>query len=106
MDTISVLNDKDSSDAVTAERSLLRRLEGGCQIPVGALSKVEDDQLAIESQITNLNGVRAVRDRISGQRNDAEKLGIELAERLLRNGGEEILSEIRELTNSQTIPEV
>ena len=106
LDTISVLNDKDSSDAVTAERSLLRRLEGGCQIPVGALSKVEDDQLAIESQITNLNGVRAVRDRISGQRNDAEKLGIELAERLLRNGGEEILSEIRELTNSQTIPEV
>ena len=104
-DTISVLNDKDSSDAVTAERSLLRRLEGGCQIPVGAISKVEDGELSIESQITNLKGDLAVRDRISGHRDDAEKLGIELAEKLLRSGGKEILSEIKELTNSYPIPE-
>ena len=105
LDTISALNDKDSSDAVTAERSLLRRLEGGCQIPVGAISKVEDGELTIESQITNLNGVDAVRDRVSGDRDDAEKLGIELAEKLLRGGGKEILSEISELTNSLPVPE-
>ena len=104
-DTISVLNDKDSSDAVTAERSLLRRLEGGCQIPIGAISKVEDGELLIESQITNLNGVDAVRDSLSGDRDDAEKLGIELAEKLLRNGGKEILSEIAKLTISNPIPE-
>jgi len=105
-DTISVLNDKDSSDAVTAERSLLRRLEGGCQIPIGAISKVEDAELTIESQITNLNGADAVRDRVSGRRDDAEKLGIELAEKLLRNGGKEILGEINELTNFDRNPEV
>ncbi len=99
-DAISILNDKDSSDAVTAERSLLRRLEGGCQIPIGAISTVEDNALTIEAQITNTNGVDAVRDRLSGDRNDAEKLGIELAEKLLRQGGEEILSEIKELMNS------
>ena len=104
-DTISILNDKDSSDAVTAERSLLRRLEGGCQIPIGALSTVEDNALTIEAQITNTNGVDAVRDRLSGDRNDAEKLGIELAEKLLRQGGEEILSEIKELINSNFISE-
>ena len=104
-DTISVLNDKDSSDAVTAERSLLRRLEGGCQIPIGAISKVEDGELSIESQITNLNGVDAVRDKLSGHRDDAEKLGIELAEKLLQNGGKEILSEIAELTNFNPFPE-
>ena len=104
-DTISVLNDKDSSAAVTAERSLLRRLEGGCQIPIGAISIVEDGELSIESQITNLNGVGAVRDKLSGHRDDAEQLGIELAEKLLQNGGKEILREIAELTNINPFPE-
>ena len=104
-DTISVLNDKDSSDAVTAERSLLRRLEGGCQVPIGAISTVDNSELQIEAQITSLNGAVAVRDRLSGDRDDAEKLGIELAETLLRNGGEEILGEIKELTNSNPFPE-
>lgn len=104
-DTISVLNDKDSSDAVTAERSLLRRLEGGCQVPIGAISTVDNSELQIEAQITSLNGAMAVRNRLSGDRDDAEKLGIELAETLLRNGGEEILSGIKELTNSNPFPE-
>ncbi|TFB13138.1 hydroxymethylbilane synthase [Candidatus Marinimicrobia bacterium MT.SAG.4] len=104
-DTISVLNDKDSSAAVTAERSLLRRLEGGCQIPIGAISIVEDGELSIESQITNLNGVGAVRDKLSGHRDDAEELGIELAEKLLQNGGKEILNKIAELTNFNPFPE-
>ncbi|MCH7620029.1 MAG: hydroxymethylbilane synthase [Candidatus Marinimicrobia bacterium] len=104
-DTISVLNDKDSSDAVTAERSLLRRLEGGCQVPIGAISTVDNSELQIEAQITSLNGAVAVRDRLSGDRDDAEKLGIELAETLLRNGGEAILSKIKELTNSNPFPE-
>jgi len=104
-DTISVLNDKDSSDAVTSERSLLRKLEGGCQVPIGAISTVDNSKLLIEAQITSLNGAMAVRDRLSGNRDDAEKLGIELAETLLRNGGEEILSEIKEVTNSNPFPE-
>lgn len=103
--TISVLNDKDSSDAVTAERSLLRRLQGGCQVPIGAISRIENNELKIEAQITELNGVKAVRDSLSGDREDAEKLGIELAEKLLWNGGEEILSEIRESENFGTAPE-
>ena len=104
-DTISVLNDKDSSDAVTAERSLLRRLEGGCQIPIGAISTVEEDELTIEAQITGTNGVEAVRDRLSGDRDHAEELGIELAEKLLQDGGKEILSEIKEVINSDLITE-
>lgn len=104
-DTISILNDEDSSDAVTSERSLLRKLEGGCQVPIGAISTVDNSKLLIEAQITSLNGAMAVRDRLSGDRDDAEKLGIELAETLLRNGGEEILSEIKEVTNSNPFPE-
>lgn len=103
---ISILNDKDSSDAVTAERSLLRRLQGGCQVPIGAISTIENNELNIEAQITDLGGDRAVRNKLSGNRNDADKLGVELAERLLRNGGSEILSEFRELDNSPIAQEL
>lgn len=103
---ISLLNDKNSSDAVTAERSLLRRLQGGCQVPIGAISTIANNELNIEAQITDLGGDRAVRNKLSGNRNDAEKLGVELAERLLLNGGSEILSEFKELDNSAIAPEL
>ena len=92
---ISILNDKDSSDAVAAERSLLRRLQGGCQVPIGAISKIEKNELNIEAQITDLSGDRAVRNKLSGDRSDAEKLGNEIAERLLQNGGQEIMNEFK-----------
>ena len=103
---ISILNDKDSSDAVTAERSLLRRLQGGCQVPIGALGTIEYNELNIEAQITDLTGERAVRNKLSGDRSDAEKLGTELAERLLLNGGSEILNEFKKLDNSAISPEL
>jgi len=103
---ISNLNDKDSSDAVTAERSLLRRLQGGCQVPIGAISTIENNELTIEAQITDLTGDRAVRNKLSGDRSQADKLGTELAELLLQNGGSEILSEFKELDNSALMPEL
>jgi len=62
--------------------------------------------LNIEAQITDLGGDRVVRNSLSGDRNDAEKLGVELAERLLLNGGSEILSEFKELDNSAITPEL
>jgi len=103
---ISILNDKDSSDAVTAERSLLRRLQGGCQVPIGAISTIENNELTLEAQITDLTGDRAVRNKLSGDRSRADKLGTELAELLLQNGGSEILSEFKELDITALTPEL
>jgi hydroxymethylbilane synthase len=84
---------------VTAERSLLRRLEGGCQIPIGAYGQVQGNKLRLDAMIGSLDGKRIVKGSRSGSHTNAEKIGIELAEELLKRGGKEILDEIR---NSST----
>lgn len=81
--------------ATLAERALLRALEGGCQVPIGAYAKIEGDRLTLDGMIAALDGSRLLRDRIDGSAGSAERLGSELAERLAAAGGEEILAGIR-----------
>jgi hydroxymethylbilane synthase len=84
---------------VTAERSLLRHLEGGCQIPIGAYGQVQGNELRLDAVIGSLDGKRIVKGSRSGNHADAERIGIELAEELLKRGGKEILDEIRNITS-------
>ncbi len=81
--------------AVTAERAFLRRVEGGCQIPVGAHATVEDGTLTLKAAICALDGAAAVEGAISGPVDAAGDLGTELAVDLLDRGGAAILAEIR-----------
>ena len=92
---IGQLDDRPTRLATTAERSFLRRVEGGCQVPVGALATIDGDRLTLAAGICALNGARAVTGRETGSAEDAEKIGRQLGDRLLAEGGEEILSEIR-----------
>jgi hydroxymethylbilane synthase len=80
--------------AVTAERALLERLEGGCQVPIAAHATIENDMLSMSALVAGVNGRRLVRDSIQGPVTEAHQLGIRLAERLLERGGDEILREI------------
>lgn len=89
------LNHKPTELATKGERSLLRHLEGGCQIPIGAYGRIENGLFKLDALIGSLDGKRIVRDSIEGKPEDSEKLGIKLAERLLKNGGDNILKEIR-----------
>jgi hydroxymethylbilane synthase len=84
-----------SALAVNAERSLLRRLEGGCQIPIGAYAAVEGAELRLDAVIGSLDGKRIVKGRRNGAHANGERIGIDLAEELLKRGGKEILDEIR-----------
>ncbi|HDP69265.1 MAG TPA: hydroxymethylbilane synthase [Actinobacteria bacterium] len=93
---VGKLNHLPTYRAVVAERALLRRLEGGCQIPVGSLGVVKDDSLELIGMVASLDGKRLIRDSISGKSSEAEDMGVELAERLIENGADEILEEIRE----------
>jgi hydroxymethylbilane synthase len=77
------------------ERALLKRLEGGCQIPIGAYGRIEDGTFHLDAAIGSLDGKRSARSAIKGSPDDSERLGRELAERLLQDGGEAILAEIR-----------
>ncbi len=89
------LNHEESFLRVEAERSLLRALRGGCQVPVGALSNVNGTRLILEAAIFSPDGKDFVSGRIEGDGKDAVKLGKTLAERLKGEGGARILEEIR-----------
>jgi hydroxymethylbilane synthase len=80
--------------AVTAERALLERLEGGCQVPIAAHATISGEALTMTAVVASVNGRRLIRDSIQGLAQAAHRLGIELAERLLAQGGDEILREI------------
>ena len=100
LDILSVLNHKKSSICVTAERSFLNRLEGGCQIPFAAHATLDGDTLTVEGLVATLDGRKIQREKIIGNSKDAIQLGIDLANSIQDNGGYEILEEVkRELNN-------
>jgi hydroxymethylbilane synthase len=90
------LNDAPTYWAVTAERSFLRELQGGCRAPVGAFARAEKDGLNITGLIFGLEGERGCRAALSGELAAAESLGKNLARRLLSAGGNEILKNIKQ----------
>ena len=93
-DAAARLEHRPTRIAVTAERALLERLEGGCQVPIAAYATIAGDRLTMSALVAGVNGRRLVRDSIQGPVTEAHKLGTQLAERLLEHGGDEILREI------------
>ena len=79
---------------VNAERAMNRHLEGGCQVPIGAYALVEGDQVHLRGLVGAIDGSEILRDEISGHVDDAEKLGIELAKKLLAQGADKILADV------------
>ncbi len=93
-ETIDFFNHADTSHAVRAERALLKRCEGGCQVPIAAHGTVSDGQLRLVGFIAAVDGSRSVRGEISGSVTECEQLGIRLADQLLADGGKAILEEV------------
>lgn len=91
---LASLEDRAARTAVTAERAFLARLEGGCQVPIGAHATVEGDALTLSGLIASVDGRRLVRGRIGGSITGASEIGRQLAERLLAQGGQAILNEV------------
>jgi hydroxymethylbilane synthase len=93
-DQIRFLNDRDSAVAITAERAFLRKLEGGCQVPIAAYARPVGTGLQVDGLVGSIDGKRLIRHRVEGSIENAESLGIELAEVLLAKGAKEILDEV------------
>lgn len=92
---IAFLNDPVTETCAKAERAFLGHVEGGCQVPVGVYATPSaKDTLRVEAVIASLDGARLYRDSLEGRANEAERLGVELAEKLLSLGGIDILHEI------------
>lgn len=89
---ISFLHDRTTFAEVTAERGFLRRLGGGCHVPVGARANVDRDKLTMKGIVAHPDGSALCGGTISGAVSDAAELGKELAQRLLRDGADKILA--------------
>ena len=94
MQLISVLHHSDSADRVTAERALNRRLEGGCQVPIGCYAELSGDDLFVRALVAEPDGSEIIHKEMTGKRSDAEAIGIELAEQLLAAGAGRILEAV------------
>ncbi|MCK4777253.1 MAG: hydroxymethylbilane synthase, partial [Actinomycetia bacterium] len=90
------INHVDTVASITAERALMKRLEGGCQVPIGASALVSNDRLEIEAMVSSLEGEEFIREIASGKVVDAEEIGIELAEKMISLGADKILKNVRE----------
>lgn len=88
------LHDENTWIAVTAERAFLKKLEGGCQVPIGALAEVTSNGIYLDGFVGSLDGALSFRKRIRGKKSEAEKTGKALASDMIKAGAKEILDEI------------
>ncbi len=90
---LAELNHTETEKAVRAERALMRKLEGGCQVPIGALGKVQSAKIYLEGLVASLDGKKLLRATAYGLK--PEDVGQDVANQLLAQGAAEILAEIR-----------
>ena len=94
MKLLDFLRHDETETRVFMERAFLRRLEGGCQAPIAGHSVISGDKISMRGIVADLDGVTFIEQSIEGPAADAEKLGLQLAEKVLDAGAREILEEI------------
>jgi hydroxymethylbilane synthase len=95
LEVLATIEHEDTRRCTAAERSLLRELEGGCQIPIGAHATISSGRMSIDGLIAALDGSEIVRRRSDGDAGNPEALGAMLAGELLAAGGDHILEAVR-----------
>lgn len=91
---IAPLACRHTTTTVSAERALNRRLQGGCQVPIGGYAILENDQIWLRGLVGRPDGTEMLFDEIRGQAADAETLGLTLADTLLSRGADKILADV------------
>jgi len=93
-DLLHFLNHKQTEIIVRAERALLKKLEGGCQVPIAGYGRLERDSLILRGMVAELDGSRIIREEVTGPKDIPEDIGNSLARRLLASGADKILAQI------------
>ena len=93
-DLLKFLKHPESETRALCERAFLRRLNGGCQVPIGCHSVIKDDELFVTGLLFSLDGQRKIEKNIRGSSSAPEELGYSLADEVIRAGGDKILKEI------------
>lgn len=94
MSLISCLNDPQTHTRVTAERAFNHRLEGGCQVPIGAFAILKDQQLWLRGLVASVDGREILFSEDKDSAANAHSLGVRLAEDLLSQGADRILKQL------------
>ena len=92
---MKALNHEETHTAVIAERAFLKRLEGGCQVPIAGHATLKSGQIVMEGLVAELDGRRVIRTRGEGPASTAAEIGTRLAEDLLSQGANEILERLQ-----------
>ena len=93
-DACGALDDATTHAAVTAERSVLAALGGGCQVPIGAFATVDGARLRIQAVVVSPDGMELVRGKAEGPASDAARIGSDLGAELLARGARRILDAV------------
>ena len=88
------LDHEETFVCVKAERAFLKKLEGGCQVPIAAYAKLKDGNVYIEGLVGSIDGKTLIKESLTGKPEESESLGTALAEKLLARGAKEILDKV------------
>jgi hydroxymethylbilane synthase len=91
---LAPLNDPHTAACVLAERAMSRRLQGGCQAPIGGYAVVRDDRLHLRAFVADLEGIRFFHATAEGPLDAPEQVGLAAAEDLIRQGADRLLAEL------------
>ncbi len=91
---LAAIHHEPTAVCVKAERAFLETLEGGCQVPIGAFAKLQDDSLRLEGLVADEQGERIIKQEMMGPVDAPEELGKTLGRSILEAGGREILMEV------------
>ncbi|NES23508.1 MAG: hydroxymethylbilane synthase [Symploca sp. SIO3E6] len=94
LELLKAIEHQPTTQRCYAERSFLRELEGGCQVPIGVNTQLEGTTLTLTGIVASVDGTKFVKDTVTGEATNAEQLGIELAGKLREQGAQEILDKI------------
>ena len=90
-EVVRLISHQETFDAVTAERAFLNELDSGCQFPVGAYARIEDDVLKMTGFVGSDDGETIYRESMEGSVKEAENLGRKLAQSFIKQGAQELL---------------
>ncbi|MFK5894068.1 MAG: hydroxymethylbilane synthase [Pseudomonadota bacterium] len=85
---------QDTTIRLTAERAMNHRLEGGCQVPIGGFATLDGNSVHLQGLVASLDGTQVLRAQASAKQENAEQLGIQVAEELLAMGADKILDAV------------
>jgi hydroxymethylbilane synthase len=93
-DLLAKLDDAETRSAIIAERALLKALQGGCQVPIGAWARLERGEMVLEACVTSVDGLQRVKQRLAGAPDQGAQLGEQMARLLIETGAQAILAEV------------